>query len=85
MRVKKARRRPGKPEFIPDAPRQAAPAGARLRAKLDEKPGFAQARKIPQEVQDAAAERKLTGGYKTSKGNLCKSCFCYKPANRACC
>lgn len=85
MRVKKARRRPGKPEFIPDAPRQAAPAGARLRAQLDQGPGFAQARKIPQEVADQQAELKLSGGFKTTKRNLCPRCFCYRPKNRACC
>ncbi len=85
MRVKKARRRPGPQEYIPDAPRQAAPAGARLRAHLDQGPGFGQARKIPQEVQDLEAERKLTGGFTTTKRNLCPRCFCYRPKNRACC
>jgi hypothetical protein len=84
-RSKKSARRPGRPQFIPDAPRNAAPAGARLRQQqLNDVPGFAQAHRIPQEVADAAAERKLTGGYRTTRSNTCKQCFQFRSANGSC-
>ena len=83
-RSKKSARRPGRPQFIPDAPKNAAPAGARLRQEQrNDAPGFAQAHRIPQDVADAAAERKLTGGYRTNR-KACKQCFQYRSRNGSC-
>jgi len=85
IRSKRYQRRPGRQQFIPDAPRNAAPAGARLRAEQKAlAPGFAQAHRIPQDVADAAAERKLTGGYRTQKSNACKQCFQFRSTNGSC-
>ena len=83
-RSRKSARRPGRPQFIPDAPRNAAPAGARLRQEQrNDVPGFAQSHRIPQDVADAQAERKITGGYRTNH-KACSQCFQYRSRNGAC-
>lgn len=83
MRLKKGNRRPGRQEFIPDAPVQAAPYGARLRAKLDAPQNFG-APKLPPAVTDAVAERKLSGGYVTKKSNLSKCHNVARAVNGTC-
>jgi hypothetical protein len=83
MRVKKAKRRPGRQEFIPDVPVQAAPYGARLRAKLDAPQNFG-TRKLPPSVTDAVAERKISGGFNTARKNLSKCCNVARAVNGAC-
>jgi hypothetical protein len=85
IRSKNAKRRPSRPPFIPAEPRNAAPHGAQLRARHDQdRPGFGQAHKIPQEVADAQAEAKVTGGYRTTRSNLCRTCFEYRSKNGSC-
>jgi hypothetical protein len=84
IRSKRYQRRPGKRAFIPGEPKNAAPHGARLRQEhRNDVPGFAQAHKIPQEVADAQAERKLTGGYRTDR-KTCTQCFQYRSNNGSC-
>lgn len=84
-RSKKSKRRPGRQEYIPDVPRNAAPNGAKLRAELkNSSTEFRSNRVPPQAVLDKIAERKITGGYKIVKRNLCKVCFQYRSANGSC-
>jgi len=40
--------------------------------------------RIPMALIDEVNELKLTGGYNTSRDNLCQSCFTYKSANGKC-
>lgn len=57
--------------------------GAILAAKIDER--WKSGVMPPQHVLDEEADRKFTGGFDTSKSNLCPSCFCFKPVNGECC
>jgi hypothetical protein len=84
MRVKKARRRPGKQEFIADVPRNAAPKGAKLKAEFrNAQKEFGGKKCPPQSVLDAIAERSLTGGFKVDR-KPCGSCFQFRSANGSC-
>lgn len=40
--------------------------------------------KIPGWLMDKMAEEKLSGGFKTSRKNLCTSCNMYKSSNGTC-
>lgn len=82
MRVKKARRRPGRPPFIADAPVNAAPKGAKLRAEMrNATTEFGGKKCPPPSVLDAIAERSITGGF---KGKACRTCFQIRSANGSC-
>lgn len=84
MRVKKAKRRPGRPEFIADVPANAAPKGAKLRAEIrNEKSEFGGKKCPPPAVLDAIAERTITGGYRVDR-KACRECFQYRSANGSC-
>lgn len=84
LRPKRTKRVPAKQPFIAAEPRNAAPKGASLRAKLDEPRPFGAPRPIPQEILDEVAEKQFTGGYNTKRSNICNRCFTTKSRNGKC-